>query len=236
MLNLFQDVDISVICEEVVESVFAGHVFQNITAQSFDMVHDARGKMSNPRNLIAAPDQLTGAGQVPHPGVAVILDVDLQNYHFTTQPGALRRLIMNLLGNALKYTSHGYVRIKLDATDMDDLPGSGSQGSVDAIPRSLVTLTVTDTGKGISADFLRSKLFMPFAQENSLSSGTGLGLSIVRKIVSLLEGEITIDSEVGRGTRKSSCPRLLRSKLTLNRGPSHTSSPPRDASNYRLLF
>jgi signal transduction histidine kinase len=172
------------------------------------MVHDARGKMSNQRNLIAAPDQLTNTGQVPHAGVAVILDVDLQNYHFTTQPGALRRLIMNLLGNALKYTSHGYVRIKLDATDMDDLPGSGSQGSGDGIPRSLVTLTVTDTGKGISADFLRSKLFMPFAQENSLSSGTGLGLSIVRKIVSLLEGEITIDSEVGRGTRKLSSPHL----------------------------
>jgi CheY-like chemotaxis protein len=203
MLNLFQDVDISVICEEVVESVFAGHVFQNITAQSFDMVPDARGKMSDPRNLIAAPDQLMGPGQAPPSGVAVILDVDLQNYHFTTQPGALRRLIMNLLGNALKYTSHGYVRIKLDSTDMEDLPGtSGSQGSIDAVPRSLVTLTVTDTGKGISADFLRSKLFMPFAQENSLSSGTGLGLSIVRKIVSLLEGEITIDSEVGRGTRK----------------------------------
>jgi len=164
MLNLFQDVDISVICEEVVESVFAGHVFQNITAQSFDMVPDARGKMSDPRNLIAAPDQLMGPGKAPPSGVAVILDVDLQNYHFTTQPGALRRLIMNLLGNALKYTSHGYVRIKLDSTDMEDLPGtSGSQGSSDAVPRSLVTLTVTDTGKGISADFLRSKLFMPFA-------------------------------------------------------------------------
>lgn len=212
MLNLFQDVDISVVCEEVVESVFAGHVFQNITAGSFDMVPDARGKMSDPRNVIAAPDQLMGPGQIQHSGVAVILDVDLQNYHFTTQPGALRRLIMNLLGNALKYTSHGYVRIKLDAADMEDLPASGSQVSSDAVPRSMVTLTVSDTGKGISADFLRSKLFMPFAQENSLSSGTGLGLSIVRKIVSLLEGEITIDSEVGRGTRKSSY--LLRMSCT----------------------
>lgn len=205
MLNLFQEVDISVICEEVVESVFAGHVFQNITAQSFDMVPDARGKMSDPRNPIQLSDQSMSSGQFRHSGVAVILDVDLQNYHFTTQPGALRRLIMNLLGNALKYTSHGYVRIKLDATDMEDLPTTtGTQGSGDSIPRSSVVLTVTDTGKGISTDFLRSKLFMPFAQENSLSSGTGLGLSIVRKIVSLLEGEITIDSEVGRGTRKSS--------------------------------
>jgi signal transduction histidine kinase len=200
MLNLFQDVDISVICEEVVESVFAGHVFQSITARSFDMVPDARGKMSDRRDFVSASDQPMGPGQVQHAGVAVILDMNLQNYRFTTQPGAVRRLIMNLLGNALKYTSHGYVRIKLDVTD---LPTSKTSGCGKVIPRSSVVLTVTDTGRGISAGFLRSKLFMPFAQENSLSSGTGLGLSIVRKIVSLLEGEIAIDSEVGRGTRKS---------------------------------
>ena len=235
MLNLFQDLDISVLCEEVVDSVFAGHIFQNITAQSFDMVPDARGKMSNPRNLVAAPDQMMGPGQIPQSGVTVIFDVDLQNYHFTTQPGALRRLIMNLLGNALKYTSHGYVIVKLDAVDMEDLPGSSSQGGGEAVPRSLVTLSVKDTGKGISAEFLRSKLFTPFAQENSLSSGTGLGLSIVRKIITLLEGEITVDSEVGRGTRKSTPP-YLRDILTLSRGPSYTSSTSRNATKYRLLF
>jgi signal transduction histidine kinase len=100
----------------------------------------------------------------------------------------------------LKYTSHGYVRLMVEATEMEDLQ---TVGSSETIPRSMVTLTVTDTGRGISSDFLRSKLFTPFAQENSLSSGTGLGLSIVRSIVALLEGEITIESELGRGTRKS---------------------------------
>lgn len=197
MINLFADVDISTVCEEVVESVFAGHVFQNVTAQSFDMVPDARGRMSDPRKFIS--DSTMGVEQVKHPEVAVILDVDIQNYHFTTQPGAFRRVIMNLLGNALKYTSHGYVRVRLEATEIEDLH---TPGSADSVPRSMVTLTVIDTGKGISGEFLRSKLFTPFAQENSLSSGTGLGLSIVRSIVALLEGEITIDSEVGRGTRK----------------------------------
>lgn len=201
MLSLYQNIDISVLCEEVVESVFAGHVFQNVTAQSFDMVPSARGKMSD----VGKPpsDDILDRQQVPHSGVVVILDVESKNYHFNTQPGALRRLIMNLLGNALKYTSHGYVYIKLEVSEMEDYhnPPSTSTTS-ENVPRSLITLTVTDTGKGISAEFLRSKLFTPFAQENSLSSGTGLGLSIVRKIVSLLEGDITIDSEVGRGTRK----------------------------------
>lgn len=120
MLNLFQHVDISVICEEVVESVFAGHVFQNITAQSFDMVYDNRGKMSDARSFIASSEQMMGPQQHQHPGVGVILDIAPQNYHFTTQPGALRRLIMNLLGNALKYTSHGYVTIKLEATETEN--------------------------------------------------------------------------------------------------------------------
>lgn len=196
MINLFAEVDISIVCEEVIESVFAGHVFQNITASSFDMVPDARGKMADSRSFLANSTVNTDQAN----DVVVILDCDIQNYHFTTQPGAFRRVIMNLLGNALKYTSHGYVKVTLEAKEIEDLPSSGT---TDSVPRSLVTISVLDTGKGISGDFLRTKLFTPFAQENSLSSGTGLGLSIVRSIVNLLEGEITIDSEVGRGTRKS---------------------------------
>jgi signal transduction histidine kinase len=198
MINLFADVDISIVCEEVVEGVFAGHVFQNVTAPSFDMVADARGKMSTTKRYSPNSDPVLDSEDVSHhSNVAVILDIDIQNYHFTTQPGAFRRIIMNLIGNALKYTSRGYVKIKLEATEMDNfLP----PGSTESIPRACVTLTITDTGKGISSDFIRSKLFTPFAQENSLSSGTGLGLSIVRSIVALLEGEIAIKSELGRGT------------------------------------
>ncbi|KAH8600571.1 hypothetical protein B0O99DRAFT_649305 [Bisporella sp. PMI_857] len=205
MINLFADVDISTVCEEVVES-------------TFDIVPTARGKMASSRNFVTASS--LAAEHAKHPDVAVILDVDVQNYHFTTQPGAFRRVIMNLLGNALKYTSHGYVRVTLEVAEIDDLqtPGTG-----DAVPRSMVTLSVIDTGKGISSDFLRSKLFTPFAQENSLSSGTGLGLSIVRSIVNLLEGEITIDSEVGRGTQVRVALPLLRD---MPKHPDSSSSTP----------
>jgi signal transduction histidine kinase len=147
MLNLFQDVDVSVLCEEVVESVFAGHVFQNVTAQTFDMVTDIQGKMSDAKKLISPSDELMGQQQLQHSGVSVILDISTQNYHFITQPGALRRLIMNLLGNALKYTSHGFVRIKLDATEMEDMQNPGAVG--EGVPRSMVTVSVTDTGKGM---------------------------------------------------------------------------------------
>ncbi|PBP27534.1 hsp90-like protein [Diplocarpon rosae] len=209
MLNLFQALDIAVLAEEVVDSVFAGHVFQHTTAQSFDQVAEARGKMAD---ATKSPGDTSMSQKIQLSEVVVIIDVDCHNYHFTTQPGALRRLIMNLLGNALKYTSHGYVKISLSATDMDgfSIAPEGSSAGSDHVPRSMIQLIVEDTGRGISPDFLRSKLFMPFAQENSLSSGTGLGLSIVRKIVSLLEGDITIDSEVGRGTRVKVTLPLLR--------------------------
>ncbi|KAI9734183.1 MAG: hypothetical protein M1818_006610 [Claussenomyces sp. TS43310] len=198
MINLFAEVDISVVCEEVVEGVFAGVFYQNVTASNFDMVPDVRGKMSDPKKHILSSDPIM-VNEEPshHPEVVVILDIDIQDYHFTTQPGAFRRVIMNLLGNALKYTSHGYVKIKLEANDMEDFQPNGDS---DAIPRSCVALTISDTGRGISSAFIRSKLFTPFAQENSLSSGTGLGLSIVRSIVALLEGEIQIKSELGQGT------------------------------------
>jgi signal transduction histidine kinase len=198
MVNLFADVDVAIVCEEVVEGVFAGHAFQNLTAQNFNMVADARDQMSDPKKYLSTADPMVGPEhQFHHPQVSVILDIDVDNYHFTTQPGALRRVMMNLLGNALKYTVHGYVLIKLRSTPMDDLY---LPGSAETLARNCVTLTIIDTGKGISSDFLRSKLFTPFAQENSLSSGTGLGLSIVRSIVALLEGEIEIKSELGRGT------------------------------------
>ncbi|KAH8819213.1 histidine kinase-group I protein [Xylogone sp. PMI_703] len=222
MINLFADIDISMVCEEVVEGVFAGHVFQNITAQSFDMVPGARGgKMSD----VKGAD--TDLKSDIHPEVSVIFDLDVDNYHFTTQPGAFRRVIMNLLGNSLKYTSHGYVHITLQAEDMEDLHTSKG---VDSTPRSMVTVTITDTGKGISSEFLRSKLFTPFAQENSLSSGTGLGLAIVRSIVALLEGNITIESELGSGTQvKVSLP-LLRElpKTTDSSGSKSSASTGRD--------
>jgi signal transduction histidine kinase len=200
MINLFANIDVSIVCEEVVEGVFAGHVFQNVTAPSFDLVAEPRGKMSDTRKIQYSSDSEAANDPSRHQDVAVIIDIDYDSYQFTTQPGAFRRVIMNLLGNALKYTSKGYVRVKLEVSKIEDL----HPGTKEAVQRSCIKLTVLDTGKGISAEFLRSKLFTAFAQENSLSSGTGLGLSIVRSIVSLLEGEIQVKSNVGQGTGKYS--------------------------------
>ncbi|KAL4733188.1 hypothetical protein BDV11DRAFT_210397 [Aspergillus similis] len=66
---------------------------------------------------------------------------------------------------------------------------------------AIVHLRFTDTGCGMSQEFLRNKLFSPFAQEDALAEGAGLGLSIVKQLVSFFKGSIDVKSEVGVGTQ-----------------------------------
>lgn len=116
-----------------------------------------------------------------------------------TQPGAFRRIVMNLYGNSLKYTKHGYITISLRVLDeREPLPSS-----LDPHPKekpSTVRLIVTDTGRGISPVFLRTKVFSAFSQENSKSAGSGLGLSIFKTLVNQLGDEIDIKSVLNVGT------------------------------------
>lgn len=104
MINLFAGVNVAVICEEVIEGVFAGHAFQNITAPSFDMVAKTHSKMSDKKKL-EGHDILDSLMQPKHAEVAVIFDVDMADYNLITQPGAFKRVVMNLLGNAVSRLS-----------------------------------------------------------------------------------------------------------------------------------
>ena len=96
---------------------------------------------------------------------------------------------MNLLGNAMKWTQTGLVEVSL------------AQAATQSQEPHLVHLRVTDTGQGISQDFLRNSAFSPFAQEDALSEGVGLGLSVVRKLVTFLGGHLKVKSETGVGTQ-----------------------------------
>ncbi|CAG5158433.1 uncharacterized protein ALTATR162_LOCUS5077 [Alternaria atra] len=132
--------------------------------------------------------------------VTVVVEIDYEeNWNYFTEPGALRRIAMNIIGNALKYTMEGSVIITLAAskTATGDTKIGGDNSS-----RRTITLTVKDTGKGISKDFMENHLFVPFTQEDTTSShGVGLGMSIVKSLVSLLAGEIIVDSEPGKGSK-----------------------------------
>ncbi|MGG6498357.1 UNVERIFIED_CONTAM: HAMP domain-containing histidine kinase, partial [Bacteroidetes bacterium 56_B9] len=81
----------------------------------------------------------------------------------------------------LKYTKHGVITISLQRMQVADEQATTVK-FLDKKPMA-ICIKVTDTGQGISPEYLRSKIFTPFSQENAKAAGTGLGLSIVRSIV-----------------------------------------------------
>ncbi|MTV50663.1 PAS domain S-box protein [Heliobacillus mobilis] len=105
-------------------------------------------------------------------------------------PSRLRQVIFNLLGNAIKFTNSGTVSLTVTVISKDN-------------DRMKVCFEVTDTGIGIEKGLL-GYLFTPFAQADSSTSrmfgGTGLGLAISKKLVELMEGEIGVISEIGKGS------------------------------------
>lgn len=102
-------------------------------------------------------------------------------------PGRLRQILMNLVGNAVKFTSQGRVDLRLE------FEANGPW----------LVVEVEDTGIGIDPKAQKA-LFQPFAQAKESTSrvygGTGLGLSISKKLISLMDGHIEVDSEMGRGS------------------------------------
>ena len=104
------------------------------------------------------------------------------------------KLILSIVGNALKYTPSGRVTVKLSA-DRESSADDDGDGAVN------VTLLVEDTGIGMSRDFVSNDLFVPFRQADSHSTGTGLGLSIVKEVVKEFKGSLDVHSELGKGSR-----------------------------------
>jgi len=103
----------------------------------------------------------------------------------------LRQIMINLTGNAIKFTSTGYIKILLKSIEEQDRSKSQT-----------IIITIEDTGVGIEEKYLGS-IFNSFFQANSLgikNMGTGLGLTISKKLVELLGGNISVISEFGKGT------------------------------------
>ncbi len=99
--------------------------------------------------------------------------------------GHLRHILLNLLGNAVKFTNEGSVTLSFEQS------------------KQSVAFTVSDTGIGVPEDQVKD-IFEPFTQASNIDSrktgGTGLGLSIVRGLVSTLNGQVSVKSNLGEGT------------------------------------
>lgn len=204
--RLYSIVRLDGLVEEVVESVFAGFNFQRMSVQQMSRAQSAlmqsQADSHNKMDTAQAMEQLTtpvadeGHDKViglEIGSVAVYLQVDpTVNWTFQLPSGAIRRIVMNIFGNSLKFTSHGFICISLS----QDRPSTKRPRA-----KRIVKIVVQDTGKGMTEDYIRHRLFRPFAQEDEFSSGTGLGLSLVKKIVTSLQGQILVESELNSGTK-----------------------------------
>ena len=105
-------------------------------------------------------------------------------------PLRVRQILLNLVNNAVKFTSQGEIAVRLDMSPIGNYAG-------------LYVLEVQDTGVGIKTEDLNG-IFEPFTQidsaKNRKAGGTGLGLAIVRQLVELMDGKIDVESRPGKGS------------------------------------
>jgi signal transduction histidine kinase len=120
-------------------------------------------------------------------GLRFSLIADAPRAAVMASPRALRQIVMNLAGNATKFTDAGSVTLELAARQVDG--------------RATVEIAVADTGIGIKPEH-RERLFRPFSRiDRGKREGTGLGLHLSRKLAGLMGGDISFTSEFGKGSR-----------------------------------
>ncbi len=124
-----------------------------------------------------------------------------------SDPTRLRQILMNLVGNAIKFTDKGAVKIRcemISGPQAIEYSLPEHSGDLDSCPSPMVLkIDVVDTGIGISPQQLKN-LFSPFTQADTSATrkfgGTGLGLSIAKKLATLLDGDISATSTLGVGS------------------------------------
>jgi signal transduction histidine kinase/DNA-binding NarL/FixJ family response regulator len=122
----------------------------------------------------------------------------------------VKQILNNILSNAIKYTKHGTVTFNMTSAPMKGVhsiksapPGGGEKSPFPYPSGALLHFVVLDTGIGISKEDMK-KLFSSYIQFNSKANrkieGTGLGLEITKKLVEMMGGNITAESEYGKGS------------------------------------
>ena len=146
-----------------------------------------------PFDLPLLLDQMLSLYQVTGRSKGLAVAADIQpglNRHYLGDPYRLRQVLVNLVGNAIKFTEKGSVLLRINAEPLDD-------------GRDRLHFEVRDTGVGIASEEI-AKLFQPFSQVDNSSTrrygGSGLGLSICAKLIELMGGRYGVSSEFGQGS------------------------------------
>lgn len=138
----------------------------------------------------------------------------------------IKQILVNLLSNAVKFTEEGSITLEISSTALDN-------------KRDMVNFTVRDTGKGMAGEFLES-IFAPFTQEDSgiaaRYGGSGLGLSIVKAYTELMDGNVTVTSELGIGSQFYVSIPLERTEQLISQETLPTTDEGVDYSGKRVLL
>ena len=189
----------------------AGHL-QALVDQVLDLARLSAGRLDVHREPLSLRAFVIDVASEVEPliiekGLALSLQVPATLPRVSTDPTHLRQILVNLLGNAVKFTTTGGITVR--ATYVPD--GAVTEFARTAADRPLlasggawIALQVVDTGMGI-AEKDHARIFEEFEQVSAGSRGdserrgTGLGLSITRRLARLLEGDITLESAAGSG-------------------------------------
>jgi signal transduction histidine kinase len=143
-------------------------------------------------DLVAMLEEVTGVMKnlAENKSINLILDTsDITNNNVSSDPLRIKQVILNIIGNAIKFTDSGEIRIKANIEENDE--------------GALFTCSITDTGLGIEQNKIDT-IFGSFSQADTSTTrhygGTGLGLSISKRLCNMLDGNITVTSEFGVGS------------------------------------
>jgi two-component system sensor histidine kinase EvgS len=188
---------------------------RHLVDRLLDIAKIAAGRLEvHTEPLVLRPFVLNVASEmeslVSERGLALSIAVGPSLPRIRTDQTHLRQILINLIGNAVKYTPSGgiNVRAKLIGDGTDPVAGEEPESNIGRPPdlqKPWVALQVADTGVGIAAADLE-RIFDEFEQVNagartdSARRGTGLGLAISRRLARLIGGDLTVVSELGRGS------------------------------------
>ena len=175
----------------------SGKFLLSIINNVLDMARIESGKMvveerAEQIGLVVEEIESVFESSAQEKNIVFTTSVDVSHTHVLCDGFKVREILMNLVGNAFKYTPDGG-RIEIDVKELDcEKPGYVR-----------IQTQVKDTGIGMSEDYLPT-LFDSFSREYNTTigkvSGTGLGMSIVKNLVDMMDGEICVKSKLGEGT------------------------------------
>jgi signal transduction histidine kinase len=188
----------------------ANHL-RHLVDQVLDLAKMAAGRLEiHSETIDLRPFVLDVASEieslVSEKGISLSLVMGAALPRIRTDPTHLRQILMNLLGNAVKYTNEGGIVIRTRL--VDSLPGTGATSSTERqsyLTNPWIGIQVIDTGIGIHPND-QSRIFEEFEQVDagprghSAERGTGLGLAISRRLAGLIGGMVELESELGKGS------------------------------------